>query len=99
MIREQVFCKVTKDAKGNIESLESLGKHYLPEMDNHVDKTIRPPTGRPFSLRFPTELREETLKDGWVGPFSKYEMAAFYFEEIKKRFPNRINEVRPRIQI
>ena len=99
MIRESVFRKVTKDAQGNIESLECAGKHYLPEMDNHIDKPIRPPVGKEFNLRFPKELRAETLKDGWEGPFSKYEMAAFCFEELEKKFPERINEIQQRIQI
>jgi hypothetical protein len=97
MIREPVFRKLTRDAQGQIESWQSVGKHYLPGMKNHVEKQIRPPAGNPFTLRFPKELRSDTLNDGWEGPFSKYEMAAFCFEELKKTFPDRINEVQPRI--
>lgn len=97
MIREPVFRKVKRDVHGHLESLESVGKYYLPGMDNHVEKNINPPAGKPFSLRFPKELRPDTLADGWEGPFSKYEMAAFCYDELKKKFPGRINEVQPRI--
>lgn len=99
MIREPVFRKVERDPQKCLKSLECIGKHYFRGMDTHIDKTIKPPTGRKFSLRFPKELRTDTLKDGWEGPFSKYEMAEFCLEELKKKFPNRIGAVRQRIQI
>ncbi len=99
MIREPVFRKVKRDTQGHLESFESVGKHYLPGMDNHVEKEINPPAGKPFSLRFPKELRPDTLENGWEGPFSKYEMAAFCFEELRKKFPDRIGEVQPRIKM
>lgn len=50
-------------------------------------------------LRFPKELRPDTLKDNWEGPFSKYEMAEFCFDELKKKFPDRISEVQSRIEM
>jgi hypothetical protein len=99
MIRETVFRKVKRDAQNHLESWESVGKHYLQGMDNHVEKVINPPAGKPFSLKFPKELRPDTLANGWEGPFSKYEMAAFCFEELKKKFPGRIGEVQPRIKM
>lgn len=99
MIQEPVFRRVIRDEQGQLVSLESHGKHYLPKMNNHVDRKIRPPDGKPFSLRFPKELRPDTLKDGWEGPFSKYEMAAFCYDELKKNFPERIGEVHPRIKM
>ncbi len=98
MIREPVFRKVKKDGQGNLESLRSVGKHYLPEWDHHIDKLVTLPAGEPFLLRFPKELREENLKNGWKGPFSKYEMAAYCFAELNRNFPGQMDEVRPRIQ-
>ncbi|ODA34954.1 hypothetical protein [Planctopirus hydrillae] len=97
MIREPVFRRVKRNEEGHLVSLESVGKHYLPEMDNYVEREINPPAGKSFNLRFPKELRPDTLADGWEGPFSKYEMAAFCYEELKKKFPGRIGEVQPRI--
>lgn len=97
MIREPVFRKVTRNADGQPESIESHGKHYLPEMKAHIENQISPPTGKPFALRFPKELRPDTLKDGWDGPFSKYEMAAFCYEELTEHFPERVSEILPRI--
>lgn len=94
MIREPVFRKVTSD------SIECHGKHYLPGTEAlFEEKEIKPPAGKPFKLKFPKELRSDTLKEGWEGPFSKYEMAAFFFEELQQRFPNRIAEVQPRIEM
>jgi len=99
MIREPVFRKVTRDSQGHLDSFKSSGKHYLPDMERHVERQIRPPAGNPFKLRFPKELRLDTLKEGWEGPFSKYEMAAFCFEELKKSFPDRMDEVKSRIEM
>jgi hypothetical protein len=99
MIREPVFRRVVRDSEDNLESMDRCGIHYLPDMENHVEKQINPPTGKSFRLRFPMELRSETLKDGWEGPFSKYEMAAFCFQELKRKFPKRILEVKPRIRM
>lgn len=99
MIGEPVFRKVTRDAQGQLESLETVGKHYLSAKANRVEKQIRPPDGNPFTLQFPKELRSDTLTNGWEGPFSKYEMALFCFEELKRKFPDRISEVQPRIEM
>lgn len=99
LIREPVFRKVNKNAQGIIISLKCCGKYYLPGAENKVEKSINPPAGKPFSLHFPKELRTDTLKDGWEGPFSKYEMAAFLIEEIKRNYPSRISAVQQRIEI
>lgn len=99
LIKEPVFRKLTRDEKGCVVNAECCGKHYLPNMMNYVDKRIRPPAGNSFKLRFQKETRPDTLRDGWEGPFSKIEMAEFFYQELKKQFPSKIDLIRPRIKI
>jgi hypothetical protein len=99
MIREPVFRMVTWDKEGKLTSLKTCGKHYMTKSKDFVEKMVNPPAGNSFKLRFPKELRNDTLKDGWEGPFSKFEMAEFCYKELKKQFPDRVAEIRPRINL
>jgi hypothetical protein len=99
MIREPVFMREKRDAQGRLESVKCCGKYYLPDMKVFVEKEISLPDGNPFTLRFPKEVRPETLTDGWQGPFSKFEMAEFFYRELVKRHADRVKEIQPRIKI
>lgn len=99
MIREPVFRKEISDDRGNLESIKCCGRHYLPDTENYVEKVVTPPTGKPFSLRFPKELQTDNLKDRWEGPFSKYEMAVFFFGLMKNHFPVETSKVKLRIEM
>jgi hypothetical protein len=99
MIREPVFRKEKRDTQGRLESVKCCGKHYLPEKKYFAEMKISPPAGNPFTLRFPKEVRPETLTDGWEGPFSKFEMAYFFYRELEKNDIDKVKEIRPRIKM
>lgn len=98
IINEPAFRKVTKEGD-KIKFIECCGKHYLHSVRKSHKAKIVPPAGRSFEIEFPLEIRPDTLTDEWEGPFSKYEMAVFFYKEIEKNFPERVNEVRPRIKV
>lgn len=90
---------------------ECRGEFYLPEQAKEdlcsalelipVRRMleVKMPDGKPFNLGFPSTAHySKTSSDGWVGPFTKVDMASFFFDELHANFPKSAAKLETRIQ-
>lgn len=67
------------DAAGNLDKVTCRGEHYRVNPKSYESRNVILPAGKSRSLRFP----KMPPSKGWDGPFTKFEMAEFFYQQLK----------------
>jgi hypothetical protein len=111
MIQEPTFRKETRVQNGCLISFDSRGEYYLPQSakrefaafkpkrTQEIEKRVILPVGKSFNLRFPSTAHlAKTSSDGWIGPFTKIDMAEYFINELRNQFPDEATKLQTRVQ-
>jgi hypothetical protein len=95
MIQEHVYRQSTRDAEGGLDSIICRGAYYALKDSPRIEKKVKLPAGITPLLRFPTLPHS----NGWEGPFTKFEMASFFYQEMKRSYPDLVSLIQGRINM